>query len=62
MMTHTGNASSLQCQEVGTEEEGDEDGGCDMGLLSGFSLACLICESTFCKRNNHDYHQASQKA
>jgi hypothetical protein len=21
MMTHTGNASSLQCQEVGTEEE-----------------------------------------
>ena len=34
----------------------------DMGLLSGFSLACLICEQTFCKRNNHDYHQASQKA
>ena len=44
MMTHTGNTSSLQCQEVGTEEEGGEDGGCDMGLLSGFSLACLICE------------------
>ena len=37
------NTSSLQCQEVGTEEEGDEDGGCDIGLLSGFSLACLIC-------------------
>ena len=26
-----------------------------MGLLSGFSLSCLICEQTFCKRNNHDY-------
>ena len=38
MMTHTGNVSSLQCQEVGTEEEGGEDGGCDMDLLSGFSL------------------------
>ncbi len=44
IMTHTGNASNLQCQEVGTEEEGDEDGGCDMVLLSGFSLTCLICE------------------
>jgi hypothetical protein len=33
-----------------------------MGLHSGFSLACLICEQTFCKRNNHDYHQASQKS
>jgi hypothetical protein len=38
-MTHTGNTSSLQCQEVG-----GEDGGCDMVLLSVFSLFFLICE------------------
>ncbi len=63
MMTRTGNASNLQCQEVGMrKQQGGEGAGCDMGLLSGFSLACLICEQTFCKRNNHDYHQASQKA
>ena len=30
-----------QMQEWMKEDEG---GGCDMGLLSGFSLACLICE------------------
>jgi hypothetical protein len=40
MMTHTGNASNLQCQEVGRRK----GAGCHMGLLSGFSLACLICE------------------
>jgi hypothetical protein len=40
-------------------EEGGEGAGCDMGSLSGFSPAFLICEQTFFKRN---YHQASQKA
>jgi hypothetical protein len=44
MLSRKGPWTRPWSQEVGTEEEGDEDGGCDMGLLSGFSLACLICE------------------
>ena len=31
------------------------------GLLSGLSLTRFIFELTFCKRNNHDYRQVSQK-
>ena len=42
MMTRTGNASNLQCQEVGMRKrQGGEGAGCDMGLLSGFSLSCF---------------------
>jgi hypothetical protein len=51
IMTHTGNASSLRWQQPQLEK-GCGGGGCHMGLLSGFSLARLICEQTFCKRNN----------
>jgi hypothetical protein len=44
MMTHTGNTSSLQCQKVGRRKGTKEVVVMDVGLLSDFSLTCLICE------------------
>jgi len=43
MMAHTGNASSLRWAR-GWQEKGGGGGGCDMDLVSGFILGCLICE------------------
>ena len=43
MMTHTGNARRLRWAG-GWYEEGCGGGGCDMDLLSGFRMVCLICE------------------
>jgi hypothetical protein len=41
MMTHTGNTSSIQCQEVG-RRKGAKELVVIMGLLSGFSLTCHV--------------------
>ena len=45
------------CALLLTAEKGCGGGGCDMDSVSGFSLVCLICEETFCKRNNHNQVQ-----